>query len=170
MTTKSKQLMSSLSIYRRNTKPIRASAYISAVAMILAGLVLLTEFMLLGLLLILIAFFALTLTEGLEIDFTNKRIRIFFGFFGLRFGGWEPLSAMERITLVQVEQKHSLMSRTNLTTEVSVFYAQVRLYTQGSTDYYLASHGKFSAVKADAQLLCECFNLAFEDYTVASPQ
>jgi hypothetical protein len=144
------------------------NAYIPAGAMLLVGMVLSTKILLLGLLLILIALSGLSLTEGLEIDFTNQRIRLFFGCLGVRFGEWEPLPAIERITLVEVNQKHSLMSRTNLTTEVSVSYAQVRLYGQGSTDYYLASNGKFTSAQADAQWLAEQFGLPYEDYTVAS--
>lgn len=157
-----------MSVYRRNHKITSVNAYIPAVVMILVGLVLLTKITLLGLFLILLAFFALTLTEGLEIDFTNQRIRIFFGFLGLRFGQWEPLPAIDRITLVEVNQKNLMWSRTNLTTEISVSYAQVRLYAQGSTDYYLASNGKISSVQADALWLAEQFGLVYEDYTVGS--
>jgi hypothetical protein len=157
--------MSAVPIYCRRTKPIAVNAYIPAVAMILVGIILLTEVLFLGLFLILIALFALTLTEGLEIDFTNQRIRIFSGFFGLRFGTWEPLPVMVRITLVEVIQKHSLMSRTNLTTVIPVSYAQVRLYTQGSTEYYLASYGKLASTQADAQLLSAQFGVGYEDFT-----
>ncbi|MDO1446916.1 hypothetical protein Q0590_11665 [Rhodocytophaga aerolata] len=162
--------MNAVPTYRRRTKPIAVNAYIPAVVMILAGVVLLTKFVFAGLLFIVIALFALTLTEGLEIDFTNQRIRIFSGFFGLRFGTWEPLPVMERITLVEVIQKHSLMSRTNLTTEIPVSYAQVRLYSQGSTEYYVASYGKLASSRADAHILSKHFGLRYEDYTVAHKQ
>jgi hypothetical protein len=134
--------------------------------MLLVGIVVITKILLLGLFLILSALFFLTQTEGLEIDFANQRIRIFSGFFGLRFGKWEILPAIERITLVPVTTKYTMTGRTNLTTEAAVYNVQVRLYPQGSEDYYIASMGELASAQSDAVVLAWQFGLDYEDYTL----
>jgi hypothetical protein len=154
------------SSYLRHTKLTFARALIPAIVMILVGMVVLTKVLLLGILLILVALFALTLTEGIEINFANYRIRIFSGFFGLRFGRWETLPAIDRITLVPVNQKYTMTGRTNITTEVSKSYVQVRLYPQDSADYYIASMGKLTSAQSDAELLSRQFGLTYEDFTL----
>jgi hypothetical protein len=152
--------------YVRKTKPAFTNALIPGWVLLLAGMVVLTKFLLAGLLLMLLAIFALTLTEGLEIDFTGQRIRIFFGVFGLRFGRWESMPPIERITLVPVQVKYTMTGRTNITTEVMATYAQVRLYPQGAADYYIASMGKRSQCESDAGLLASRFGLECEKYTI----
>ena len=151
-------------VYLRKTKPTFTNALIPAIAILLASVVIMTKILLLGLFLILSAIFFLTLTEGLEIDFANRRIRIFSGFFGLRFGKWETLPTMERITLVPVTTRYTMTARTNLTTEASVNNVQVRLYPQGSADYYIASMGTHASSRSDAVLLSRQFGLAYDDY------
>jgi hypothetical protein len=153
-------------VYLRKTMPTFPNALIPAIAMFLVGAVLMTKILLLGLFLILSALFFLTMTEGLEIDFVHDRIRIFSGFFGLRFGTWEALPAIVRITLVPITTKVTMSSRTNLTTEVSVSHVQVRLYPQGSAEYYIASMGKLASSRSDAVLLARQFGLSYEDYTL----
>ncbi|QHT69510.1 hypothetical protein GXP67_24125 [Rhodocytophaga rosea] len=157
--------MNPSSVYVRKTKPTFANALIPAIALIIVGIVVLTKIILLGLLLIVLGVFALTLTEGLEIDFTRRRIRIFFGVFGLRFGKWDMLPEMGRITLVPVQVKNLMTSSTNLTTEATATYFQIRLYPQGSAEYYIASIGKLNSCQTDATLLSGCFGLTYEDYT-----
>ncbi len=158
--------MNQVSVYLRRTKPTFTNALIAAIAMLLVGLVIMTKILLLGLFLILCALFFLTQTEGLEIDFAHHRIRIFSGFLGLRFGKWETLPAMERITLVRVTTKYTMSSRTNLTTEAAVYNVQVRLYPQGSEDYYIASMGKLASAQSDAVFLSQQFSLTYDDYTL----
>jgi hypothetical protein len=158
--------MKLLSNYVRKTKPTFTNALIPGLVLLLVGIVVLTKILLVGLLLVLLALFALTLTEGLEIDFINRKIRIFFGVFGLRFGRWEHLPIMDRITLVPVQVKNTMTGRTNLTTEVTATYVQVRLYPQGARDYYIASMGKLSQCESDADLLARQFNLTCEKYTI----
>jgi hypothetical protein len=156
--------MNHAAVYLRKTKPTFTNALIPAIAILLVGMVIMTKILPLGLFLILSALFFLTLTEGLEIDFANHRIRIFSGFFGLRFGKWETLPAMERITLVPVTTRYMMSARTNLTTEAAIYNVQVRLYPQGSEDYYIASMGKLASSRSDALFLSQQFGLAYDDY------
>jgi hypothetical protein len=158
--------MNQTAVYLRRTKPTFTNALIPAIAMLLVGAVLMTKILLLGLFLILSALFFLTMTEGLEIDFVHGRIRIFSGFFGMRFGTWEALPAIARITLVPITTKINMSSRTNLTTEVSFSNVQVRLYPQGSAEYYIASMGKIACSRSDAVFLARQFAMSYEDYTL----
>ncbi len=154
-------------LYQRKTKTVPLPLRIPIVGVLLLGLYACTQNLAVGLLFVAIAAAALTLHDGVEIDFTQGRIRQYWGLAGLKFGAWETLPAPDRLTLVPVRNTYTVFgSRTGSSTRFEQRACEVHLYPRGSTDHYVVSTGAYDAAKADAATLSRQLELAFEDFAV----
>lgn len=154
-------------MYRRKTKTMPLPLRIPVVGVLLLGLYACTQNPAVGLLFVAVAAAALTLHDGVEIDFANGRIRQYWSLAGWKFGAWEALPAPDRLTLVSVRNTHRVFgSRTGSSTRYEQRAFEVHLYPQGAADHYVVSTGTYGAAKADAALLSDHWKLAHEDFAV----
>ena len=152
--------------YRRKIKTIPMPLRVPAFGVLLFGLYACTQNLAVGLLFVVVAAITLTTHEGIEIDFSGKRIRIYTGVTGIRFGSWHGLPDVDRLTLVPVRKTYTVYgSRTGKSTDYRQQTFEVHLYPQGSRDHYVVSAGKRDAAKADASLLSEQLLVLHEDFT-----
>jgi hypothetical protein len=140
--------------YQRKIKTIPMPLRIPAVGVLLLGLYACTQNPPVGLLFVAISLVTLTFHEGVEIDFTDKKIRLYSGLAGIRFGSWEALPAVDRLTLVPVRKTYTVYgSRTGKSADYRQQTFEVHLYPQGSPDHYVVSAGTYEAAKTDAEFL-----------------
>lgn len=153
-------------MYRRKIKTIPAPLKIPVLGVLLLGLYASTQNPAVGLLFVAVAAVALTLHDGVEIDFSRQRIRQYWGLAGLRFGAWDALPAVDRLTLAPVRNTYTVFgSRTGSSTSYREQAFEVHLYPQGSRDHYVVSVGGHEAAKADAEFLSGHLQIIHEDYT-----
>ena len=156
-------------MYQRKTKTMPLPLKVPVVGVLLLGLYACTQNLAVGLLFVTIATLALTLHDGVEIDFAPGRIRQYWGLAGLKFGAWETLPAPDRLTLVPVRNTHTVFgSRTGSSTQFEQRAFEVHLYPRGSADHYVVSTGTYDAAKADADSLSKHWELAYEDFAVGA--
>jgi hypothetical protein len=154
-------------MYQRKTKTIPLPLKIPVVGVFLFGLYACTQNLLVGLLFVAAAGVLLTIHEGVEIDFSTKRIRLYWSLIGLKFGSWEALPAPGRLTLVPVRNTYTIYgSRTGSSINYQSRAFEVHLYPEGSRDHYIVSVGTYEDAKADAQILSRHFQVMAEDFAV----
>ncbi len=116
-------------MYQRSIRALPLIVKIPAGLVLALSVFALTQKLLIGLLFMLVSLFALTFQEGIQINFTERKIRVYTGLFGLKAGKWDALPAVERLTFVPVRNTYTVYgSRTgsSATYEEDVF--EVRLY------------------------------------------
>ncbi len=154
-------------LYQRKTKTVPLPLKIPIVGVLLLGLYACTQNLAVGLLFVAVAAAALTLHDGVQIDFVQGRIRQYWGLAGLKFGAWETLSAPDRLTLVPVRNTYTVLgNRPGSSARYEQRAFEVHLYPRGSADHYVVSTGTYDAAKADAGSLSRHLELAYEDFTV----
>ncbi len=153
-------------MYQRKIKTIPLPLRIPTLGVLLFGLYTCTQHLPLGLLFVAVAGVILTIHDGVQIDFSTKRIKLYWSLAGLKFGAWEALPAPDRITLVPVRHTFTVYgSRTGSSTNYQSLAFEVRLYPKDSSDHYVVSAGVFNAAKADAEFLSNHLELVYEDFT-----
>ncbi len=153
--------------YRRKIKTIPMPLRRPAFGVLLFGLYACTQNLPVGLLFVAVAAVTLTMHEGIEIEFSGKRIRIYTGVAGLRFGSWHGLPGVDRLTLVPVRKTYTVYgSRTGKSADYRQQTFEVHLYPPGSRDHYVVSAGTYDNARTDAEFLSRQLQVINEDFTV----
>jgi len=139
--------------------PVTIPAYVMAIA----GIVLIFFEWMIAIFVLALALFLITGNEGIIIDEKNKRFKVYYSIYFIKFGSWETLPNFGRLLLVpeQLKYKGNLFSKKSLTENKF----GVRLFYANSSDYILASKGELAPTKKDAEFLSKMLNLKIEDYS-----
>jgi hypothetical protein len=139
--------------------PVTIPAYVMAIA----GIVLIFFEWMIAIFVLALAFFIISGNEGIVIDEKNKKFKVYYSVYFIKFGSWEPLPNFGRLLLVpeQLKYKGNIFSKKSLTDEKF----GVRLFYANSSDYLLAAKGELEPTKKDAEFLSKMLNLKIEDYS-----
>lgn len=141
-------------------KPVTIPAYFFAIA----GIVLIFFEWIIAVFVIAMAIFMITGHEGVIIDKENKRFKIYYSIFFIKFGSWESLPDFSRLLLVPEQTQYKSFSFTSKRSFTENKFG-VRLYYPNSSDYIIASKTEKSKAKEDAEFLAKLLDMKLEDYS-----
>ncbi len=119
-----------------------------------------------GFIFTLVCLMGVTATEGICMDFEQKKFKVYFSIFGLKFGSWQLMPVYNRLTVVPVQE--NVRAETYRSSQSHVYQVNsymARLYDEGSYDYQVVSKGDKEKVLKEAEMVATLTNIPFEDFT-----
>ncbi|MFW5760929.1 MAG: hypothetical protein ACOCXH_08130 [Cyclobacteriaceae bacterium] len=141
-------------------RPVIIPAYFLAIA----GIVLIFFEWIIAIFLVATALFIISGHEGIIIDGNNKKFKIYYSIFFIKFGSWDQLPGFNRLLLVPEQTQIKTFSFTS-NKSITENKFGVRLYYPDSSDYILASKTEKSKAKEDAEFLAKMLGLKLEDFS-----
>jgi len=106
-----------------------------------------------GLLFLLISLLVITGQEGLIVNFSTKKVKYYWGVFGLKFGTWESLPKFARITIspkVILEKGTKISSKKHF--EVKIWFDEINDFVLAFTGNLGKCHQKASILSKNLKL------------------
>jgi len=155
-----------MKILSLNQDPFRPPKFVLGFVLLLFGVLIIIHEPIFGLILISLSLLLLT-SYGLEIDSEKKTFRLYKSTFGLKRGGWHPLSTYTAQIILKKTGKRKVLGP-HLAFEMNFSSSVYELYLTDSTHrsrLYIKSFDDADSAKVYAQKLVKTLNLPLENYS-----